>query len=287
MRKIFENISLVCGVIKNNGADLFRVFDPGRKLFVADGRAARVIREAQINHIRRSLAFADFGNLWDKAVLFFAGKIEEVRPFSGHGIILAGASGHDIRIDIYGIYGITYRDIVVRGENIADIAGITLAAVAYKYFVKVDCYAAGGKIILDNCIYKEIISEIRAVALKSLLVTHVENRLLHGLDHRRSERFCHISDSETDQVCIGVESGELFDFLGNSRKKIIALQLLIIRIQFKHIIPFLSIRLRLWSLNTLRRVACMSLLSLQGLARACCSIICTENLLKNQPRLRS
>ena len=123
------------------------------------------------------------------------------------------------------IYGIADGDPVVCAEDLLDIAGITLCAVAYKDFIRADAGAPAPVIALGNGISQEFVAQVRGIAMEGLCMAHFLHGFVHGLYDGRSQGLGDISDPKADNALLGVLRRICGDLFANVRKKIAARQL--------------------------------------------------------------
>ena len=86
-------------------------------------------------------------------------------------------------------------------------------------------YAPREIVVLQNGLTQEVVAMLRTVAAKGLLVRHLVDGLVHGLNHRRAKRLCHIADAKADDALFGMRHLESVHLLGNVGEQVIVRQL--------------------------------------------------------------
>ena len=242
------DICLVGGIIDDDSAHPVRIVHPFLQLCLCDRGAGRVIREAQIDQIGRLLR-----QLRREAVFRRTRHIDDLAPGLLHLVIGSGSARHDVGIHIHGIDRVADSNFIVKAEYLLNIAGIAFCAVGDKNLIRGNIAAARLVIILRNGISKELITEIRRIAVEGLGMSHLVHRLVQRLNDRRGKRLCDVSDSETYDLLVRMCRAVGADLFANRREKIASRQFQIIFIYSKHSFPlFCAHSLRIESLCQVR-----------------------------------
>ena len=96
-----RDVGFVGGVIQNHAAFAAGIVDPGLQRVARKHRAGRVIRVAEVDHIR-----TDLRELRHKTVRLRAGEVNDVRPLAVH--VVTGAAGNHVRVDVNRVHRIRH-----------------------------------------------------------------------------------------------------------------------------------------------------------------------------------
>jgi hypothetical protein len=176
---------------------LARIGDPRLELCARGHGASRVVREAEVNDV--DVLLRRFG---DEVVFRRAVQIHE--PGVGAAVAgFAGVPGHDVRVDIHGIYRVRDGDLVLAPEDIEDVAAIALRTVAHEDFVVRDFEALRAIVVLRDGVAEPLVTLLGPVAVEAFARGHV----VHGLVHRRGDGsgqgFGHVADAAADDALGG------------------------------------------------------------------------------------
>ena len=200
VRHIFlTDIRLIGRIIDNDTSVLIGIIHPLLQSVLCDGGTCRIIGKTQIDQIRYGS-----GKLRNKPVLCRTGHIDHIGPFPGCRIKYSRPSCHDIGIHIHRVDRVTYSNTIVQSKNLLNISRITFCSIGDKNFIRFNLTAPCSVIIRDNRISQKIITQIRCVTSKGLLVSHFLHSLLQCIRHNRGKRKRHISDSQTDNLFIRI-----------------------------------------------------------------------------------
>ncbi len=187
------------GCIKEQQSSVFAaIVDPYFQLAAGECGAGRIVGITQIYHI--GIAGGESG---DETVFGRAWQIFYRAPASV-GSELAGASGHHVCVDIYGIYRIGDSYTVGCREYVADIAGVAFGTVADEDFILGHFYAVASIVIIHYLADEKIVALLGTIAVKSLTVGFVVDRAVESVDHSRAERAGDVTDAHAYHFSFGV-----------------------------------------------------------------------------------
>ena len=194
-----RNICFISRIVDDHCSYLQGIINPYLKLILCDRGTCRIIWKTKINNIRCIL-----WKLRHKIVLLCTWHINDIRPFLCSRIICTGTSCHCIGIYIYRINRITDSNLVILTENISDITRITLCSVTDKNLI--GCNIASSVLIILLCdhITQKLISQIRCISLKCLLLGHLINRTVKSVDYSRCQWQCHIPNTKADNILVRI-----------------------------------------------------------------------------------
>ena len=212
------DISLISCIEEDEGIVLQSVVHPLAQLLLGDDGACRVVRETEVDDVDRT-ALRQFGN---KAVLSRRGHISHVAP--APVTISAAATYHHVRVDVDRIDGIGDADEVIPVQQLLEVARVTLGSVVDEDLVETEAHAARCKVVLHDSFTQEFVSLLGSITSESVSCCHLVDGLMHRLDDGRTERLCDITDTERDDVGLGVHHLEGIDLLGNVSEQVVVLQ---------------------------------------------------------------
>ncbi len=226
----------VCRVVQKDRAVPPRVGDPFFQFFPRNAHARRIVRKAQVDHVGPAA-----GNLRQKTVLPPAGHIDDIAE-SGAFPVVSGAASHHVGVDINGINRVADRDDVVRAEDIADIAGVALRAVADENLVRGNLDAAVPELVFADGLPQERVAGFRPIAAERLGTPHLPRSGGHRLHNGRGQRPGDVADSQPEDFRLGMFSGKIPDAVGDFHEQIVGRKFCKVLVDFQQIlhIPFLS-----------------------------------------------
>ena len=195
------------------------IIHPFLQLRFGEGSARRIVRIAEVNDV--DALVRNFGN---EVVGGSAGHVGYVAPLA---VLFqyAGTSAHHVAVNIYGIDGIGDPHTVVMAEDVADVSRIAFRPVVDEYFLRAEMNAARCVIVFNDGINQKVVSLFGAVSMKCLGVGHLVHCLVHRLDAGLRQWAGNVSDTQTDDVLLGVRYPESIDLFGYVREQITARQL--------------------------------------------------------------
>ncbi len=208
---------------------LVGVIDPGLELVVAEYGARGVIGGAQVDEVDRG-----FGQRWAEVVLRGRGHVDDVGPALRRLVVEACAAGHGVGVDVDGVDRVAYGDAIVDGEDIADVAAVTLGTVGDEDLVGGNVHAAGREVVLDDGLAQEIVALFGAVAVESVDMGEVVNGGVHGLDNGRRERTRYVADAHLDELDVRMGRGEVGRTMGDLAEEVAAGEFLIVLVDCGH-----------------------------------------------------
>ncbi len=138
---------------------------------------------------------------------------------------IARTAVHHVGVDIDGIDGVGDRHGVVPAHQLANVARVTLGSVVDKNLIGVKMHAPWQEVVLYDSLSKPQVSLLGPIAVEGLLLSHVVDSLVHGLDDGRAERLRHVADAEADDLGLRMGGLEGIHFLGYVSEEIVLLQL--------------------------------------------------------------
>ena len=120
----FTNVCFIGCVIDDDRARLIGIVHPFLQLRLGNSRSGRVIRETQIDDIRRF-----FRQLGRESGLFRTRHVDHIAPCLRLLVIDPGTPGHYVRIYIDGIDWVAYGNLIILREYFLDISGIALCSI--------------------------------------------------------------------------------------------------------------------------------------------------------------
>ncbi len=162
-----------------------------------DGRPGGVVGEAQVDQVDLGL-----GQVRDEPVVAGAVQVDDalVAPVD-HG---AGAAGHHVGVQVDRVDRVGDGDGDVGGEDLLDVAGVALGAVADEHLVGFDPRPPGLEILGRDFLPQELVALLGAVAAEGGGIRHLVHRLVKGPDAGRGQGSGHVADAELDDVRRGV-----------------------------------------------------------------------------------
>jgi len=117
---------------------------------------------------------------------------------------VAGASAHHGDVEVCGVHGIAERDDALRPEDLLDIAGVALGAVAHDDLVGRELDAALAVVVADDRVDEKIPAGLGRVAAEGLRPGHLVDGLVHRADHGVGQGSGHVADPQTDELRVRV-----------------------------------------------------------------------------------
>ena len=210
-------IGLIGGIVHDEASPAAGVVDPLLQLLTGDDSTCRIVGVAAVDDVDLMV-----GNLGGEVIGGCTGHVGDAVP-QALGSERAGASAHDIGVDVDGIDGVSDADGAVATEYVANISGVALGAVADKDFVNVHLNAARTEVSVDDGLPQKLVSLLGTIAAEGLLVPHLLNGLVHGLYDGWSQGLRDVTDAEADDVCFWMTGLEGFYLVGDVAKEVVAL----------------------------------------------------------------
>ena len=191
------DVGLIGRVVEEDGLMLLRVGDPGGELRPGGDGAGGVVRETEVDEVggdgrdRRDVAIG-------------RGAVQVGHPFIATVDIGARPPGHDVGVDVDGIYRIGDRQAGVAGEDFLDVAAVALGPVRDEDLVGLDPAAAGGVVVLSHRLAEEGIPLLRPVALEGGALGHLVGRGVERLDAHGRQGLRDVADPEADHGLLRV-----------------------------------------------------------------------------------
>ena len=211
----FCNISFVSSIVDDDCTCFVGIIYPNLKLFFCDRLAGRVVREAQIDDIR-----SFFWQFRTEIVFCGTRHVDHITPGLTFRIISAGSSCHNVGIHINRVNRITYRNFIIQREYFLNICRIALCTIRYKNLICCDVTSVSFVIILCDRLTQKCIAKIRCITFESLCCSLLINCFVQCFDHGRCDRLCHITDTQTDDLCLWIRCCKCIDFFRDCGKKI-------------------------------------------------------------------
>ena len=190
----FGDIGLVGGVEDDERVVGQGVVDPSLELFVGECRAGGVVRVAEVEEVD-----AVVGNIGDEAVGLRGGEVGDVAPFAAV-VERAGASAHDVAVDVDGIDGVGDAHAVVPPEEFADVARVALGSVADEHLRGAEADAPRLEVVFEDGFNEEVVTLFRSVSAEGPCVGHVVDGPVHGFDAGRRQWLCDVADAQGDDL---------------------------------------------------------------------------------------
>ena len=175
------------------------VVDPRPEGVPGHHRPGGVVRIAEIEEVHRAV-----GERRAEAIL---GRGREIEKPGVPAVSAGGArpSCHGVRVDVGGVHGVDERHLRVGREDLLDVAGVALGAVAHEDLVGPDPDAARTVVVGGDELGQELVARLGPVAPERLGPRHLVDGLVHGAHNRRGQRQRDVADPEPDQP--GVRMG--------------------------------------------------------------------------------
>ena len=110
-------------------------------------------------------------------------------------------------------------------EQLLEVARIALGAVIDKDFVKTQSDTTGGKIVLQNSFAQEVVALLGTVTTETVGSSHLVDGLVHSLNDSRTEWLGDITNTQRDDIGLGVHHLEGIDLLGNIGEQVVVLEI--------------------------------------------------------------
>jgi len=147
---------------------------------------------------------------------------------------VAGAARHHVAVDIDGIDRVGHGDAVALAQNVENVGAVALAAVGDKDLLGRDLAAAGHKVVLGDRFAQPQVALLGAIAMESFAGAHRVDGGFHGAAAGLGQGLGHITDAQSNDLCLGVGLAESLDPAGDLRKEVARLELEVVAVDLGH-----------------------------------------------------
>ena len=205
---VFADEGFVGGIEQNQRVVGERIVHPFLQLGLGQGGARGVVGVAEVDDVDALVR-----NLRDEVVLGGTRHVGDVAPLAVF-LQYSGTSAHHVAVYIDRINRVGHAYAVVVAENVADVSRVALCSVVHEDFRRTEVDAAWKVIVLDDGFYQEVVSLLGTISTECPYVSHLLHCLVHRFDADRWQWPGNVSDTQTDDLLLGMCYPESIYLLG-------------------------------------------------------------------------
>ena len=205
---VFADEGFVGGIEQNQRVVGERIVHPFLQLGLGQGGARGVVGVAEVDDVDALVR-----NLRDEVVLGGTRHVGDVAPLAVF-LQYSGTSAHHVAVYIDRINRVGHAYAVVVAENVADVSRVALCSVVHEDFRRTEMDASRKVIVLEDGFYQEVVSLLGTISTECPCVSHLLHCLVHRFDADRWQWPGNVSDTQTDDLLLGMCYPESIYLLG-------------------------------------------------------------------------